>query len=193
MAGDDFITTNVPRVVESLERFKRDQVPFATALALTRTAQDAQKEIKRQLPTKFTLRRRWVELGIRIRKATKRDLESVVFSRDAFLLKQEQGATKRRAAIPVRVRRSERSVPSRAKWPSQLLRRPDVFIRDLLGGARGVFQKMRSGRLKLLWVIEDKTVTKPRLRFGETVRTVVRKRWVKNFGAALARAIRTAR
>lgn len=193
--ADDFIATNVPEVVDSLERFKREQIPFATALALTMTAGDAREAIVRDLPSRFTIRRKWIERGIRTTRATKRNLEATVFSRDPFMLKQQQGGKKQDVSIPFKVRRSERTVASRSRWPGKLLGRADVFIRDLPSGSgrRGVFQRMRSGRLKLLWILEDVAETKPRWEFEEQARKSVRRNWEKNFGKAFARAIATAR
>ncbi len=193
--ADDFITTNIPQVVDSLERFKREQIPFATALALTMTAGDARQAIVRELPTRFTIRRKWIEKGIRTERATKRNLEATVFSRDPFMVKQEKGGKRRGVSIPFKVRRSERTVVSRSRWPGKLLGRDDVFIRDLPSGSgrRGVFQRMRSGRLKLLWILEDVAETKPRWEFAETARKAVRRNWEKNFGRAFAKAIATAR
>ncbi len=190
---DEFIDVNIPEVVRDLDRFKRDQVPFAMASGLTATAKDGQKEVHRQLGGRFTIRRKWVERGVRIQAATKRKPEAAVFSRDEFMVKQESGSVERGVSIPRSVRRSSRTVVPRGRWPGALLKRPDVFIKRLPRGARGVFQKMKNGRLKLLWIIEDVARVKPRWGFGKTVRKTVAKKWEKNFGRALARALRTAR
>lgn len=190
---EEFIDVNIPEVVQSLERFKRDQLPFATASALTASAKDGQQEVQRQLGGRFTIRRKWVERGVRIQAATKRRPTAAVFSRDDFMLKQERGSVERRVSIPEGVRRNRRTVVSRGRWPGALLKRPDVFVRRLPRGAKGVFRRMKSGRLKLLWVIEDVARVEPRWGFVNTVRKKVAKNWEKNFGRALARALRTAR
>jgi hypothetical protein len=68
----------------SSEKFNRvmgqlpKQVRYASALALTRTAQDAQEQVRRQLPNRFIMRSQWVPKGIRIQRATKANLESTV-------------------------------------------------------------------------------------------------------------------
>ena len=62
-----------------------EQTRFAAAVALTRTAQDAQKEVRRQLPSRFTIRTGWVAKGIRVKMARKNNLESVVWVKDWFM------------------------------------------------------------------------------------------------------------
>ncbi|MDP3938462.1 MAG: hypothetical protein Q8R92_10020, partial [Deltaproteobacteria bacterium] len=52
-------------VTRFLERVIRDQIPFASALALTRTAQDARDSVIAGLDSKFILRNNWVKGGIR--------------------------------------------------------------------------------------------------------------------------------
>ena len=82
-----FPTISVSSDIERLAKWARvmaaDQVPFATALALTRTAQDAEKaltaELPRQLdkPTPFTMR------AFGVSKATKRALTATIYAKDA--------------------------------------------------------------------------------------------------------------
>ncbi len=49
----------------------KKRLPFATALSLTRTAQDAQAQVRGELGDRFTIRRPYVARGIRIKAAYK--------------------------------------------------------------------------------------------------------------------------
>jgi len=127
------INTNAGELVRTLERFRVDQYPFAAAVALTRTAQDAQAEVRAGLPRRFTIRNRWVSQGIRIVPATKRRLESWVGSRDDFMALQETGGIKRprgeHLAVPTeKVRRRKRGLISKAQRPRRVLQKPKVFL-----------------------------------------------------------------
>lgn len=90
--------------VRRLLRGMEDQIPFAMALTLTRTAKDVQQAEQGHLrgaldrPTSFTVR------GIRVKPATKRDLEARIWIRDeatkgtaplTYLMPQLQGGTRR--------------------------------------------------------------------------------------------------
>ncbi|MBF0171465.1 MAG: hypothetical protein HQK87_10345, partial [Nitrospinae bacterium] len=84
------ITVNenvIGRAFAELEK----QLRFAAAQALTRTAQDAQEEVKRQLPERFTIRTGWLARGIRIRPASRNNLKASVLVKDAFMALQETG------------------------------------------------------------------------------------------------------
>lgn len=73
---------NLDEVVRRLDRLAREQVPYATALALTKTAQAAQAATRAEMtrvfdrPTPFTLASTF------IRPATKSRLEAQVFLKD---------------------------------------------------------------------------------------------------------------
>lgn len=72
------VTSDLEKQVSQWARIAGDQVPFATAVALTRTAKAAKEEVERQLPllidrpTAFTMR------GFRLYPANKRTLLAVV-------------------------------------------------------------------------------------------------------------------
>src|SRR5260370_40269244 len=79
------------RVIDDVKRFTRDmdeaanrQIPFALARALTRTAQDAQSDVRSDLPRRFTIRNTWVSRSIRITPATKAKPEAIVGSLEPF-------------------------------------------------------------------------------------------------------------
>jgi hypothetical protein len=109
------------------------QIPFAAALALTRTAQDIQRGVRAGMPGNFTLRRQWVVQGIRIKMARKDFLQSEVYSRDPFMAIQESGGTKTSIrkrvwdygeylAIPLDARRSKADIVKKADWPQNLIK-----------------------------------------------------------------------
>ncbi len=194
----EFVQARIPEAILSLDALRFKQVPFATALALTRIAAEAQAEVRKQLPKRFTIRRSWVASGIRTTRATKRKPESSVYTVDEFMALQESGGVKRgrkAQAIPVGVRKSKRQVVGRARWPKALSKKPKHFIAQV-GGTRGVFKRTgRGGRgsPKLLWRFESDVRVRPRFEFEETVAKVMNDRFQFEFGRAFAQALGSAR
>lgn len=84
--------------ISGLERrsqaLANDQVPFATAVALTRTAQDAAKELNTELPHYLDKPTSFTQKAFTHRRATKWDLQALVFAKDVqakYLLYQVLG------------------------------------------------------------------------------------------------------
>lgn len=175
------------------------QVPFATALALTRTAQDAQFEVRRQLPSRFIIRNSWISQGIRITPATKSTLESAVYSKDDFMVRQETGGTKTpisgsSIAVPEAVRTNKRGIVTAANRPRALLNKPRTFIATI-GGVRGIWQRTTKKRkpLRLLFALVPSVRVSARFGFEKTVRAIVESRFARQFQLAFLQALRTAR
>lgn len=182
------------------------QTPFAMAVALTRTAQDVQAELRERLDDDgFTIRTSWVQRRIRIRRATKGRLEARVGSKDAFMVLHLEGGTKvggglpnmesELLSVPVGARPSPGAVTRPGKFPGALLRRKKFFLGATAGGTPAVFQRLGSGgrKLRLMWILVPRVQIPKRWRFMERVESTVRKRWAVNMREALARAIKTAR
>jgi hypothetical protein len=56
--------TNASKVAADLDATARRQIPYATAVALTRVSQDAKAELRSGLRHYFTIRNGWVSRGI---------------------------------------------------------------------------------------------------------------------------------
>lgn len=188
-----------------LSRLHREQLPYAQALALTRTAQVAQRAEKTALPSRFEIRSNYLERGIRIQAATKRRPEAVVFWRGAggssgqgfatALARQETGGIKRpkgRAiALPRGIQRGSGGRITKANRPAGLLSRKRVFIRDVKGGA-AILRRVGRGRPRLLYFLTRRPAKiEARFEFRATAREAAAKAYPKEFGRAFARAIAT--
>lgn len=201
--ADFSIDVRLPEVHDRLDKLARTQIPFATALALTWTANDARDEVKAGLPDKFVIRSTWLERGIRTTPASKRNPQATVYSKDWFMVRQESGGTKtpqgKYTALPRQIRKNRKQRITQAKWPSAIVGRKNVFIQDLPGRTdrAGIFQKVGrkgKGKPRLLYVLDSRPMKiKPRFEFAKTVDRVVSSRWTKNFGKALAKSLATAR
>ena len=195
------IEANVRGVRQSLGGLEK-QARFATAVALTRTAKDAQEEVRRQLPERFTIRTGWLAKGIRVKSARKNDLEASVRVLDDFMALQETGGDRRSRsgkslAIPYGARPNPRSVTRPSKFPGQLLEKPNHFIAPFHDDPQTHAVWRRGGRkgkkLKLMYVFADQVRLEPRFDFMETVREVVEARFQENFNDALREALAAAR
>ncbi|ABK43758.1 hypothetical protein Mmc1_1247 [Magnetococcus marinus MC-1] len=176
------------------------QVRYATAVALTRTAQDAQAEVRRRLPERFTIRTGWVAKGIRIKPAKKSDLQASVRVLDPFMAMQETGGSKRSQTgdalgVPVGARPNPKSVTRPGKFPGALLKKPNHFIAPLHDDPSTYAVWRRSGRkgrkLKMMYLFADRVEIKPRFGFMDTVKAVVEARFQENFGRAMEEAFST--
>ncbi|MBF0190237.1 MAG: hypothetical protein HQL99_03685 [Magnetococcales bacterium] len=179
------------------------QLLFASALTLTNVAKDAQAEVRRLLPQKFTIRTGWVAKGIQIRSASKSDLKATVMVLDQFMAIQETGGTKvgvfgKALGVPVGARSSPTSVTRPGSFPGAMSRRPGYFIAPLKKGAnvKAVWRRIGKGRrerLKLMYVLPHQVRLKPRFGFNETVRKVAMENAPRRFAEALQKALATAR
>lgn len=77
------IKIDTSRLERQLKALANDQVPYATAVALTRTAQDAAKELNAELPKHLDNPTPFTRQAFTILRATKRDLRAVVLAKAA--------------------------------------------------------------------------------------------------------------
>jgi hypothetical protein len=107
------------------------QAPFVFALALTRTAQDCQGEIKGTLGDHFEIRRAWIERGIRITPAKKSHLRAEVGSVDEFMglhatggvQKPKPGSKSMAIPVPGGGRPTPQDETPPRTWPGRILGR----------------------------------------------------------------------
>lgn len=78
------VKSDLEAMVSQWARVAGDQMPFATAVALTRTAKAAKEEIERQLPSLIDRPTPYTMKGFRLYPATKRKLVAEVDFRVAF-------------------------------------------------------------------------------------------------------------
>ena len=196
-----------------------NQLPFASALALTRTAQDAQENDRSNvLPLKFTLRRAsWAKQGVRITAATKTNLQASVQDIHPYMALQETGgekiAYKNMLAIPLEgARPTLQSLIADENRPHAVMARGG-FIRDnvmyavaLKSSRRGRVSRAIAGISKSatwsrqvvpMYVLAPQAVIgrNPAKLYGfvAAAQEMVAQRFELNFRQAYLRAVRTAR
>lgn len=193
---------DVSQVLKAQDDLVTKQLPFATARALTLTAQDAQTVIRAGMPSKFTIRNAWSQRGIIVKPASKDVIpyRSAVMVGDMwnYLFLQESGGEKTptlsaHLAVPEDVRSSPSQILRRSMRPKALLARKDVFIKDLGGGNQAIYQRLKGNKLKLLYILVPDAHVKPRLGLVETAQKIGNERWAINFAASLEAALISAR
>jgi len=196
------IVCNIDAVVQAYDDLTARQLPFATARALTLTAQDAQSAIRAGMPRSFTIRNAWSQRGIIIQPASvwKLPLTSAVMVGDiwSYLNLQDAGGAKtptasQHLAVPEDIRRSPTQILRGQLRPKAILQRKDVFIKDLGAGSQAIFQRLAGDKLKLLYVLTPRATVKPRLGLEETAQAVGEARWQINFAGSLEAALMTAK
>ncbi|WAP69052.1 hypothetical protein [Jiella pelagia] len=197
------LRSNASKVTAGLDKAARKQIPFASALALTMVAKDAQQKVRQSLPSTFTIRNGWVAKGIQVKAANKRQfpMQAEVGTKDDFMARQSEGGDKTgrnggSVAVPVGARAQQSDITRKSKWPGALLRRKKTFIiKPHAGRSKGqrlVYKREPQG-LKLLYILQRKVNVKPVWRFKEQVERVAQRVYDKRFGEALAKALKTER
>jgi Family of unknown function (DUF6441)/Bacteriophage HK97-gp10, putative tail-component len=190
------------------------QFRFSVAKALTQTAVEVQREVKKNMPSRFTLRRQWIVQGIRMEKATKDNLTATVYSKDAFMGRQEVGGTKtpkydQHLAIPMRaVRRYKSGMINPADLPANLgqaqftvkrggkdaaRRGAGGSVFKLVSNGRTFLCRRKNGKVELLYMLVPRAKVEKRLGLADDAVKVARARFSENLRDALEYAMRTAR
>ncbi|MDR6850359.1 hypothetical protein [Sphingomonas sp. BE137] len=212
------LSADLKPLQKAFKDFRKEQVPFATALALTKLAQGVvaveQGEIKKTFdsPTPFT------QKSITMKSATKRDLTAIIYPREraeSYLEPYVIGGNrslgnKKGMLVPKNVAVNQYGNLTRNKLAS-LKGKPGVFIgkvRTKKGGIiGGVWQRMGparsvrgkrkgqaaqpAGHLKLLIRFEDTTPVPRRLPFYQAAQSYLKANYRQAFADAMAQALRT--
>lgn len=197
------VRSNIDEITGWMNRVSRQQLPFATSVALNDTAFDVRRQIvDRTMPRAFKLKnKRFPSAAMRVRKSTKRKLRAGVYDRlgREYLVTQATGGIKRprgrHIAVPQGVRRTSTGKISKANRPRQMLNKPRHFIATMPSGKSGIWK--RKGKSRLPISLEYAFVTQARipkrLRFYEDAQRTIRRRFPRRFKAAFAKAKRTAK
>lgn len=195
------------------------QIPFATARALTRTANDVQAALQRDMqvvfdkPTAFTVRQ-----GVGITPATKASLQSVVFlkrKQAAYLQAQIEGGTRRRRPFEAQFAREQSSdiktaVPGRGASlnaqgnlskatiakigrEAKVKKRRGMFYVQLKGGVSAIFKRVGRDIEPVLVFSGEPAKYRKRFDFYGIAQATVSKVWQRNFNASLEAALASAR
>ena len=208
---------NVEAVQQEMHAIGSDQLPFAMALSITKTAQGVQGAEREQLPVRFTLRRAsWMKANIKIKAATKSDLQATVTDTYGQMAMQETGGEKypygQYLCVPIvgGARRSISSLISDEDTPKALMESGQGFIRGNVMYRRGRHYKRARkyskwtgpnrmekaearDQITPMYVLVTRATVPARYDFAQTARETVQRVWPENFRQAFLQAVRTAK
>ena len=189
--------------IKSNQASVEKQVTFATAQALTQTAQQAQAAVTKSVESTFTVRNNWDKpsnkFGIKVIPATKDNLQAGVATDADWLTQHETGGTKTPAgnaiAIPTEnVRRTKRDIVQKSQRPGALRGKRDIVLMTRNGPV--LFQRRgRKGNTKLvpLYRLAPRAKIKKASTVLEPTEQTVQAKLADNFFKALQNATATAR
>jgi len=206
------VKTDIKALTKRLDKIQRQQIPFATSVALNNTAEftatNLNNDTRRYLesPTPFT------QKAFTLKRSNKRNLKALVFAKQIqaqYLSTQIKGGTRRpknRAfALPTNVKRNRYGNIGR-KEVRTLLAKHNVFSGTVFGisgiwerghfSRRGRFSttsEARGSALRLLFAYEPKASYKPLFPYDRLVSGYARRAFRPFFETALRNALRTAR
>lgn len=211
------IGSNIATASKNMGGAALQQLPFATARALTELARLAQAAEKKALPEVFDRPTPFTLNSIAVVPARKNKPIATVYVRgiaEKYLEPYEEGGTqflgnKRSLFVPVKAPvNSYGNLPKNAL--AAYLSRSDCFVADVKtkqGTFKGLYQRPTVGKIKgkgsklanrtnktiLLVIFEPPRQTTIKLRFGDRAQQVVKKNFNAIFGRELAKALATAR
>ncbi len=203
------VRSNIKQFTKGLDRDQRRQVPFATARALTRTAQRCQADIQGNIPKLFNTTKKWwlkqQPTGIKITPAKKADLAATVYTRAYFADLQEKGGIKAPfesggLLVPTdKVPKYGRKSGGAAKVLAgkKIIRRgrkpegsPIIKTRS---GGKGVFRRKNKKTVELLYNYVPRANIRPRFGFARMAHSSAQRHFKPEFEKSLKAALKTAR
>ena len=194
--------TNARALAEVMGELATKQLPFASAVTLTRLAQLSAAKQRGYMQQQFDIRAPRVLRGITIESAKKRDwpnLAAKVGTLDEFIASHEEGGRKRpkrgakRIAVPVRqvIKKGAGGKIATSRRPRALVKAGKV--RELEGVLRGQKGKRKGAPMRAFYWLKPFVVLKPRLRFHSNASKVVGERYDEVFALEWEAALRSAR
>ena len=211
------VKSNISKFAKAIDAFGKNQIPFATAMALNDTARNVRDRIINDTwPSGITQRNdRFMKAALTpISKrnsevwATKRNLRAIVGTtrtkmRRDYLQRLTEGGTKtprgRHLAIPSKdnnVTRLGGGAIKKADRPRQLLNRKNVFIQKLVrSGDMAIMRRVGKDRypLQMLYILEPSGQIKKQFDFYEDANSTARRAFDKNFAQGFAKAKKSMR
>lgn len=193
------IRTTARDLARALGDLTAREIPFVSAVTLTRVAQRAASYQRSAMQRSFDVRSQRVLKGIRIRSASKRDWpnqSAQVGTLDEFIAQHELGGEKRprkgakRIAVPVRqvVPKGAGGGITRAKRPRALRQAGKVTeVEQALRGRKG---RGKKAPLRAFYWLRPSVRLKPRLGMRSNVRHVLEREHDRIFAHELDRAMR---
>lgn len=188
------------RFSRTMELWARDQLPFATAAALTDTAKDATSYVRNGLVESFKVRNPGLRNGIQFEPADKRGrpITAKVGVRPwaSFLVFHAIGGLKRaktgRVAVPSRLVQRTSSGRVAAKHRPRKLREKKSLIQPLVDERGLIALKNRKGVTVFYRLVASARI-EPRWPFQRQVEETVSARLGQHFNRRAEEALRTAR
>lgn len=201
------VRSNVKEISKSLSALAYKQLDFATATALTALAKEVQAAEKANIQHTFKHPKPFTVNAVGVKGATKTSLEARVFIRPIaakYLQPYETGGLHvlpgRALLNPKDIKLNQYGQLSRGAM-QRLKARSDIYIgiiKTQHGDVNGVWQRTKASkgnpsRLKLLLRFGDALPVDKRLEYFARAKALVGRRFNPVFGAAMAKAIATAR
>lgn len=192
------LETQFEQFAKGLSDLGRQEAPFATARAITVTAEDAVEAVEKHIEDVFERPTPFTKRAVGLKRASKaRPIATVYIKRiqAQYLGIQATGGQRRprrRFLLdPVGARLNKAgNIPRKAL--DRMLAKPDHFLATIKG-VRGVWRRYKSGRIKLMIALDEVQSYRRRFYFERTVETVVARRLRRNFGREMGKAIAQAR
>lgn len=178
------------------------QLRYATAVAITRSAEHAQDAILARTRDVFTIRKNWLtpgyKFGINRKAARKDDLSASVYTRAPWMLLHEEGGNKlpkkQYLAVPQEgVRRTKKDLIPASQKP-RALKRSFVIWKTKSGPM--LFKRVGRGKgstIMPMYAFERSAKIESRWQFVSTGIATVKQVYRKIFSSAIKNALETAR
>lgn len=206
------IDTNAKEIRKQIDRVASDQLPFASALALTNVAAVGMREARLELGKDLVLRNTFSARGIQTDRANKRDWplqrsKVGIEERRSYLIDQVLGGERTPMRSPFKGIPQTDVVPRGSSGKMPVSRRPKALIAKaskpsrravnyfmVKQGARELlFQRAKGADARLAYVFAKTAVIKPRFQFAASVERAVRGSYAQELTKAIDRAIETRR
>ena len=193
------IKTDIKPINKKLTSLQKKQIPFATSVAINKTAFQTRKQLQKDMDTTFRKGATgFTKKGVFVKPSHKTNLVGNVYilkEQAKYLEKQVFGGVRRESfAIPIpfrnRVGLTNQGNLTKAKFKS-LVNNKNNKILDI-NGVKGLYELNKNTKPKLLVALNRRSVSynNPKFKFFALGRRAVNKFFLKNYERELKEAIR---